>query len=130
MAQFGGGDIAPGQMGTATIAWPNQRVSVAATVESDADKDGFGDDTQDACPTDATRQDPCPASTADKRAPSLALKSSSRQDVLANRAVLVTVTSDENGTASGNGNLTVPGASQVFKLRPATKAVTAGSRAN
>jgi hypothetical protein len=59
LAQFGGGDIAPGQTGTATIAWPNLRPSVAATVEPDADGDGFGDDTQDKCPVDKTTQALC-----------------------------------------------------------------------
>jgi hypothetical protein len=59
LAQFGGGDIAPGQTGTATIAWPDRRPSVAATVESDADGDGFGDDTQDKCPVDRTTQAVC-----------------------------------------------------------------------
>jgi hypothetical protein len=59
LAQFGGGDIAPGQTGTATIAWPNLRPSVAATVESDLDNDGFGDDTQDKCPVDPTTQALC-----------------------------------------------------------------------
>ncbi len=128
IAQFGGGDIPVGQTGTATIAWPNLRVNVAATVESDADKDGYGDDTQDACPTDATRQSACPA-TADKRAPKLAFSSSSTQNVLANRAVVVAVTSDENGTATASGRLSVPGASRTFKLRPASATLTAGKRA-
>ncbi len=32
---------------------------VAATIEPDADHDGFGDETQDACPTQATTQGPC-----------------------------------------------------------------------
>ena len=59
LAQFGGGDIPPGQTGTATIAWPDLRPSVAATVESDLDDDGFGDDTQDKCPVDRTTQAPC-----------------------------------------------------------------------
>jgi hypothetical protein len=59
MAQFGGGDIAPGQTGTATIAWPNLRPSVAATVESDLDKDGYGDESQDKCPVDPKTQDLC-----------------------------------------------------------------------
>jgi hypothetical protein len=59
LAQFGGGDIPPGQTGTATIAWPDLRPSVAATVESDADADGFGDDTQDKCPVDRTTQALC-----------------------------------------------------------------------
>ena len=61
LAQFGGGDIPPGQTGTATIAWPDLRPSVAATVESDADNDGFGDETQDQCPTNAATQGACPA---------------------------------------------------------------------
>jgi hypothetical protein len=59
LAQFGGGDIAPGQTGTATIAWPDLRPSVAATVEPDADSDGFGDETQDKCPVDPTTQELC-----------------------------------------------------------------------
>ena len=46
----------PAETGTATIAWPDLRPSVAATVESDADGDGFGDDTQDKCPVDRTTQ--------------------------------------------------------------------------
>ena len=40
--------------------FPNSRLGIAATVESDADKDGFGDDTQDECPTDASTHDACP----------------------------------------------------------------------
>jgi hypothetical protein len=32
-------------------------------VEPDADHDGFGDETQDQCPTDKTTQGPCPANT-------------------------------------------------------------------
>jgi hypothetical protein len=59
MAQFGGGDIPVGQTGTATIAWPNLRPSVAATVESDLDKDGFGDESQDKCPVDSKTQGLC-----------------------------------------------------------------------
>lgn len=34
----------------------NHRPIVAATVESDVDSDGFGDETQDQCPTNPTRQ--------------------------------------------------------------------------
>jgi hypothetical protein len=59
LAQFGGGDIPPGETGTATIAWPDLRPSVAATVEPDADGDGFGDATQDKCPVDRTTQAVC-----------------------------------------------------------------------
>jgi hypothetical protein len=40
---------------------------VAAVVEPDADRDGFGDETQDGCPTDASAQQACP----DRTAPSI-----------------------------------------------------------
>jgi Ca2+-binding RTX toxin-like protein len=36
------------------------RILIAANVEPDSDRDGFGDETQDQCPTDATIQGPCP----------------------------------------------------------------------
>ena len=37
------------------------RLTFAAFIEPDADNDGFGDETQDACPNDASRQDDCVA---------------------------------------------------------------------
>ena len=36
------------------------RILIAANVEPDSDRDGFGDETQDLCPTNATTQGPCP----------------------------------------------------------------------
>jgi RTX calcium-binding nonapeptide repeat (4 copies) len=39
------------------VGW---RLNVSAVVEPDADADGFGDETQDQCPTNATTQGPCP----------------------------------------------------------------------
>ncbi len=36
------------------------RINISATVEPDADGDLFGDETQDACPSDNTTQGPCP----------------------------------------------------------------------
>ena len=59
MFQFGG-DVAVGETRTATGPFPNYRVNVSATIEPDADRDGFGDETQDQCPTDASTQGPCP----------------------------------------------------------------------
>jgi hypothetical protein len=44
-------------------ARPNWELLLQATIEPDADRDGFGDETQDACPADAARQAP-PCSTA------------------------------------------------------------------
>jgi hypothetical protein len=43
-----------------TVGCNNNPILVQGTVESDADGDSFGDDTQDQCPTNATTQGPCP----------------------------------------------------------------------
>jgi hypothetical protein len=44
---------------------------VAAVVEPDADGDGFGDETQDPCPTQPATQGPCPTGQTDQTRPSL-----------------------------------------------------------
>jgi hypothetical protein len=44
---------------------PYFRLNVSAMLEPDADRDGYGDETQDRCPADATAQGRCP----DRRAP-------------------------------------------------------------
>ncbi len=46
---------------TPTGTGPGLRSNISAVVESDADGDGFGDVTQDACPEVATTQAACPA---------------------------------------------------------------------
>lgn len=53
------GDQAPGSS-TAYTNDPGLRFNIAASLEADADNDGFGDETQDQCPTEATTQGPCP----------------------------------------------------------------------
>lgn len=44
---------------------------VAAVVEPDSDGDGFGDETQDGCPTQASAQGPCPPGQEDRTSPAL-----------------------------------------------------------
>jgi hypothetical protein len=44
-------------------------VDVSATIEADADGDGFGDETQDQCPSDPATQGPCPAGGAGDTTP-------------------------------------------------------------
>jgi hypothetical protein len=60
IARGGAPDIAPGESMMTTSTLPNQRVNVSATLEPDADNDGYGDESQDACPTIAAYQSPCP----------------------------------------------------------------------
>lgn len=56
------GDVQVGETRTATGPFPTYRVNVSATVEPDADDDGYGDESQDRCPSDASTQGPCPDS--------------------------------------------------------------------
>jgi hypothetical protein len=52
-------ELQVGESGVATTPSGTYRVNVAATVEPDADRDEYGDKTQDQCPSDASRQGPC-----------------------------------------------------------------------
>jgi hypothetical protein len=52
-------DVPVGDTRTATTAFPAVRENVAATIEPDADGDGFGDKSQDGCPTQAATHGDC-----------------------------------------------------------------------
>lgn len=63
--ELAGGDPAPGETrGAVGPPDPVTLVNVSAVLEPDADRDGFGDETQDQCPTNATTQGPCPMTAA------------------------------------------------------------------
>lgn len=57
-------DLTPGAQ-TSFDTFSGFQLDVAAALEPDADNDGFGDETQDQCPTNASTQGPCspPAAT-------------------------------------------------------------------
>jgi hypothetical protein len=67
-----------GTVGGTAIAWPSDGM-FNADVEPDADGDGFGDVTQDVCPSDATAQGVCPASAGPANAVISALKTSPKR---------------------------------------------------
>jgi hypothetical protein len=55
------GDLAPGAQ--ASFGSNAYQMDLSASLEPDADHDGYGDETQDQCPTDASTHGPCPSST-------------------------------------------------------------------
>ncbi|MEA2399244.1 MAG: hypothetical protein QOK25_2800 [Thermoleophilaceae bacterium] len=57
-------DPAPGSTVSLSGTTASRRVDIAANVEPDADRDGFGDQTQDGCPSDPTTQGSCRADVA------------------------------------------------------------------
>jgi hypothetical protein len=105
-------------------------VLISGTVEPDADGDGYGDETQDGCPSDAAYQGDCPAppQARDTRAPTPTLGGPRTQDAVAKRRVIVYATSDEAAKLSASGTISIPGAAGVLKLRSAVKSVAGRTR--
>jgi hypothetical protein len=82
---------------------------ISVTVEPDADGDGYGDETQDKCPTDASTQGDCP------KPPPLAPPITIGASAAAKKGlVLVTL------TTSAQANVTVTGTAKLGKGKTAT----------
>ena len=63
------GDPPPGTSATFTGPFGGNPLNFSATLEPDADNDGFGDETQDSCPADPSKQDCVPPDTTIVRGP-------------------------------------------------------------
>jgi hypothetical protein len=86
---------------------PDEELIMNADVEPDADHDGFGDETQDACPSNPSTQGACPAGgggpPADRTAPvaSLTARNSYSLRKTLRTGLTIRVSANEAGTASG-----------------------------
>jgi len=107
------GEVPVGSTQTYTPA-TNGRLALWAAVEPDADNDGFGDETQDACPQSATTQVACPV---------VALSASA---TAARKLVTITLTSTSPANVTVNGKVSL-GKGKKAKLKGGTKAVTPGA---
>jgi len=96
------------------IAVTTARVPLAAIIEPDADGDGFGDETQDACPQLASLQTPCPVVT---------VEASSIIKRKGSVVLLVTTSSSAPVKVTGTAKL---GKGQKAKLSGGTKTVKPG----
>jgi hypothetical protein len=107
------------------------RLNVTSRLEPDADADGYGDETQDACPGSAGASSGCvpvaPGPGPDKIPPSATLSGS--RDSIADGGVSVWVTASEAATATASGTVRIGSHARVHRLRRATKALKANSRA-
>jgi hypothetical protein len=108
------------------------RVNISARLEPDNDHDGFGDETQDKCATDAGTQGACTStavpSPADTRAPKATLSGSSKQNIVKQKAVIVRAQTDESSTLKATGKINVPGASKLLKLVPASASAATNAK--
>jgi uncharacterized repeat protein (TIGR01451 family) len=109
-----------------TAAFSNQfdgvRVPVAARLEPDADGDGYGDESQDGCPTDATLQDACRVD--------LALAASADRRAVAKGENVVLTFAVRNDSASpaqaAHVSTTLPGGLRFISATPSQGACAAG----
>jgi len=150
-------DPPPGGSASAVGFGQEFAIAVSATVEPDADDDGYGDETQDACPGDATDHTlPCgpepgpapapPPGAADSGGsadsggassggatgtggppPRLELSGPSRQAALRAGAVLEVATVDVAATVRATGSIEIAGSRAALALRPTTATSPAGT---
>jgi hypothetical protein len=104
------------------------RIPVFATVEPDADGDGYGDETQDQCPTDGSTQGPCPTKAAPTPPPAptpitLSASAAAKKTFL---TVSLTTTAQASVTVTGTVKI---GKGKLVKLRGNTQTVAPGTLA-
>ena len=135
---------APSPAGASAAVWPATPDGSAAAplvtgdavfaynadVEPDADGDGFGDETQDQCPANASTPGPCPLGTApatDTTPP--ALSASGRRAKLSKRgSVSFFVMSNESATGQAALSLRVPKAARTVRFTKPNVTLAAGKR--
>jgi hypothetical protein len=105
------------------------QIPLFATVEPDADGDGYGDETQDQCPTDASTHGPCPAPK-DAPAPpaptppiTLSASAAAKKTFL---TVSLTTTAQASVTITGTATI---GKGKTVKLSGNTQTVALGALA-
>jgi hypothetical protein len=103
-------------------------LEVQATLEPDADQDGYGDETQDACLNNPLGHElPCPAlpPAPDTRAPQIKLSSKAKQSP--GKTVVAMATADEDVTFNATGSVAIVGG-VTFSLVPTAGAGAANSK--
>lgn len=109
--------------------------NLSATVEPDADLDGYGDETQDACATDSATQLACPvtpaptpAEPADSAAPGLIMRAPKYSAVVRD-GLLVRARASENATLNLSGELIAGGQKRALPLGSISKYLQSGTEA-
>lgn len=99
-----------------------------ADVEPDADHDGYGDETQDLCPTDASTQGACPGTTPDTTPDTTppTLSTTSKTAKLSKRgAVSFVMTSNETATGTATGTIRLSTTTKVIRFKTSKLSFTA-----
>jgi hypothetical protein len=127
------------------VDFGQRRVNMAATLEPDADGDGFGDETQDGCPGDPASQANCssgasggsgasvvasssPAAPGRDSSPPRVTLAAPRRESVQRGTLHVFATSTEAATAAATGKVTLGRAENAYRLRRITTSLAAGVR--
>jgi hypothetical protein len=95
------------------------RVYVNADVEPDADHDGFGDETQDQCPSDASTAGSCPPPAKDTTPPAISASIAKTLKLSKNGAISFLMTTKEDASGNATGTISLPKASKVVRFKSA-----------
>jgi hypothetical protein len=101
---------------------------ITVTVEPDADGDGYGDETQDQCPTDASTQGTCPAKVVPPAPVPPAPITLSASAAVKKGLVTVTLTSSAQANVTVGGSVKL-GKGKIAKLSGGTQIIAPGSLA-
>jgi hypothetical protein len=108
---------------------PGYQNPITVTVEPDADGDGYGDETQDKCPTDASTHEACPAPKAAPTPPPPPAPITLSDSASAKKGlVTVSLTSSAQATVTVAGTVKL-GKGKSVKLSGGTQIVAPGSLA-
>ena len=132
-------DPAPGSTQALGNSYTLYRLNVTANVEPDADDDGYGDETQDACPANTSTHGACPSTSdpspgpanpgppligpvADTTRPGLTIRRRARRSI---RAIALSLRATEDATAQVRGTIAIGRRSRAFRLKLVTTALEA-----
>jgi hypothetical protein len=123
------GPLADGTSATPAGTVDTARGYVNADIEPDADRDGFGDETQDLCPSNASTQGPCPPPPPPPDTTAPALTASAQGATLSKHgAISFFVSSSENATGSAGGTISLPKLARTVRFAARKLTLTAGTR--
>jgi hypothetical protein len=110
------GPIADGATGKPEMVAQQARGYLNADVEPDADHDGFGDETQDQCPTNATVQGPCPPPVVVDKAPPSVKRFGRLARLSHSGSMAFFLLSNEQASGTATATVNVPKSARVVRF--------------
>jgi hypothetical protein len=123
------GPIVDGTVASPAATVNQARIYVNADVEPDADHDGFGDETQDQCPSDASTAGACPPPSPpakDTTPPVVSASIAKTLRLSKQGAISFLLTTKEAASGNATGTISVPKASKVVRFKATKLKLTVG----